>query len=222
LVLLFISPAFAQLTTTKLLPNSYVTTHGSDNGTPVSALDVLDESGLVSNSTEFVQFKAKSAGATYTGYRTYNLPKSIHAGSISQIRLLVNYRGPMSSTQAWTWSLFDWVNAGYFAVGNNFFAPPFSPWTILNFNLNGNNLANYVRGSDGQIRVQVVSNNTSGDADVDYEALLVTTTSTPTAPSKSFYVSTAAPASRLNAISCTTTISASNWPASMLAMLPAR
>jgi hypothetical protein len=99
LVLLFISPAFAQLTTTTLLPNSYVTTHGSDNGTPVSALDVLDESGLVSNSTEFVQFKAKSAGATYTGYRTYNLPKSIHAGSISQIRLLVNYRGPMSSTK---------------------------------------------------------------------------------------------------------------------------
>lgn len=191
LVLVFLGlSAGCTSTVTTLVPNSYVTTSGADSGTSVSALDLLDESGLTSNAAQFVQFRAKSAGTAYSGYRTYTLPGSITPGSITQIQLLVNYLGPMRQVQSWTWQIMDWSNGGFFTVGDNFFVPDASPWTILTFNLDGNNLANYVRQNDGQIRVRVFSNNTAGDADIDYEALAVTSTSIPVPPGPSFYVST--------------------------------
>ncbi len=190
LMLLFAAPAFATLINTVLVPTSYVTTHGKDSGTPVSALDKLDELGLTSDPAKFVEFEAAAAGTAYAGYRTYTLPTSIVSNSITQIQLRVNYRGPVRQTQRWTWSIFDWSHGGFFPMGDNFFAPPASPWTILTFNLGGNNLANYVRAIDRQIRVQVVSNNIAGNAGLDYEALALTSTSTPTPPGASFYVST--------------------------------
>ncbi len=163
LMLLFAAPAFATLINTVLVPTSYVTTHGKDSGTPVSALDKLDELGLTSDPAKFVEFEAAAAGTAYAGYRTYTLPTSIVSNSITQIQLRVNYRGPVRQTQRWTWSIFDWSHGGFFPMGDNFFAPPASPWTILTFNLGGNNLANYVRAIDRQIRVQVVSNNIAGN-----------------------------------------------------------
>src|SRR5712691_10508741 len=100
--LLIAGPACATLTTTVLVPTAYVTTQGSDSGAPLSAIDLVDESGLTSNATKFVQFQAQTAGTTYTGYRIYTLPSSIPAGSIIQIQLRVNYRGPVRQTQRWT------------------------------------------------------------------------------------------------------------------------
>lgn len=191
LMLLSAAPALAVLTDTVLVPASYVTTHGKDSGTPVSALDKLDESGLTTDRAKFVQFEAAAAGTTYAGYRTYTLPTSIRANAITRFELRVNYRGPVRQKQQWTWSIFDWNHGAYFPLGDNFFAPPMSPWTILTFHLEGNNLANYVRPNDRQIRIRVISNNTAGNASLDYEALTVTRTSTPTPAGRSFYVSTA-------------------------------
>ena len=191
LMLLIAVPALATLTNTVLVPASYVTTHGKDNGTPVSALDKLDESGLTTDPAKFVQLEAAAAGTTYAGYRTYSLPVSIRPNAVTQFELRVNYRGPVRQKQRWTWSIFDWVHGAFFPLGDNFFAPLSSPWTILTFRLGGNNLANYVRPSDRQIRIQVISNDMAGNAGLDYEALVVTSTSTPASAGRSFYVSTA-------------------------------
>jgi hypothetical protein len=153
-------------------------------------LEALDEDGIVVNPLRYVQFKAKSAATTYAGYRTYTLPASVTPSAIAAIGVQANYEGPAKSTQTWTWQIFDWVLNGYVTVGDNYLAPPHGPWTILAFNVGGNNLANYVRASDRQIRLQLISNNSADDAYLDYEAVVVTTTSSSPPAPRSFFVST--------------------------------
>ncbi len=181
--------AFATTTTTILVPTSYATTHGGDGGQPVANMDLLDELGLINNSNKYVEFEAASAGATYIGTRAYTLPGSISPGSIIAIQVRANYLGPAKSTQTWTWQIFDWVNNGFVTIGDNYFAPNSKPWTILTFNVGGNNLANYVRIGDGKIVLRTLSNNIAGDARLDYESLAVTSTSSPVPLGRSLYVS---------------------------------
>ena len=173
-----------------LTPTSYVTTQGGSGGEPVGNLDVLDEMGIVSNPGEYVQFKAKSAGTTYAGYRTYTLPAVVDPNSVISIQVQANFLGPAESVQSWTWQIFDWVHNAFVNIGDNYIGPEHGPWTILAFNISGNNLANYVRPSDRQIRVGFISNNAADDALLDYEALVVTSTPTPAPPGPSFYVAT--------------------------------
>src|SRR5215469_14695594 len=66
-----------------LTPTSYVTIQGGDGGEPVDNIDVRDESGIATSPARYVQFKAKSAGKTYAGYRTYTLPATVKSGSVS-------------------------------------------------------------------------------------------------------------------------------------------
>src|SRR5262249_25143932 len=174
-------------------PLSLTTTQGASEGT-VASMRILDEQRGGTNPSKFVQLRAKTAKTTYAGYRTYTLPASVNPDSVIAIEVQANYLGPAKSVQTWTWQIYDWRQKAYLSVGDNFFAPNNSPsndgpWTILSFNIGGNNLANYVNGSR-QIRLRTVSNNTAGDADLDYEALILKTTSTPLAAPRSFYVST--------------------------------
>jgi hypothetical protein len=99
------------------------------------------------------------------------------------------YEGPVRSTQIWTRQIKDFVNSGFMTIGDNFFAPNSKPWTILNFNVGGNNLANYV-SPKGEIILRVKSNNTTSNAFIDYEAITITTTSMPIAQGPAIYVST--------------------------------
>ncbi len=180
--------ASASTSNVTLTPTSYVTTHGGSGGEPVGNLDVLDEMGIVSSPNKYVKFKAKSAGTTYAGYRTYTLPAAMAPNSVISIQVQANFLDPDKSVQSWTWQIFDWVHNVFVNIGDNYIAPQHGPWTILAFNISGNNLANYVRSSDRQIRVGFISNNAADDALLDYEALVVTTTSTPAPPGPSFYV----------------------------------
>jgi hypothetical protein len=189
-IVLALASASSCTSNVTLTPTSYVTTSGGSGGEPVANLDLLDETGIASNPSSYVEFKAKSAGAPYAGYRTYFLPGSIKPDTIVSIQVQANFLGPLKSTQIWTWQIFDWAHNGFVSIGDNYIAPPHGPWTILTFNLSGNNLSNYVRPSDGQIRIGLVSNNTADDALLDYEALVVTSDPANPPPGPSFYVAT--------------------------------
>lgn len=106
------------------------------------------------------------------------------------MQLQTNFLGPLESTQTWTWQIFDWPHNAFVNIGDNYIAPQHGPWTILSFNLSGNNLANYVRPSDGQIRIGFMSNNAADDAYLYYEALTITTAPTSITPGPSLYVAT--------------------------------
>src|SRR5258708_2575572 len=177
-VVVFLCGLAVAQTTTTLVETSYVTTAGNASSQPVAtSINLLDESGTSSTWSKYVEFNT-NLNAVYAGYQLFTLPTSIAPSSVTGIQVQVNYRGPSTATQTWTWQLFNWTTNSYVTIGTNASAPSWGAWMILNFNATGT-LANYVRNSDGQIKVQLLSNNASDAADIDYEAVLVTYSSGP-------------------------------------------
>ena len=165
--------AVAQTTST-LVPSSYVTTSGTSGGqAAASSIDLLDESGSTNTWAKYVEFQTTSSN-TYAGYQIFTLPTSVAPASVTAIQLKLNYQGPLASEQVWTWQLYNWTTGLWATVGSNSVdTSGWAAWQILTFNVTGT-LANYVRASDGQMRVQLLSNNHADNVDIDYEALLVT------------------------------------------------
>jgi len=162
------------LTLTTLVPSSYTTTSGTSGGQAVAtSIDLQDESGTTNVWTKYVEFQT-TATANYAGYQVFTLPTSIAPSSVTAIQLKVNYLGPLSGVQTWTWHLFNWSTNAYVTVGTNSVdTSGWNSWQVLTFSATGT-LANYVRTSDGQMKVQLLSNNHVDNVDIDYEALLVT------------------------------------------------
>ena len=167
-----ISAQAAGSTATTLVPGSLTTTAGGTGGQPVSALDVMDQSGTANNWNNYVEFWGQSAGTAYAGYAGFTLPGSVTPSSITGLQVQVNYQGPATAAQIWTWSLYDWATSSWVSVGTNAGAPDWGAWTLLSFNASGT-LADYV-SSSGELRLQLTSNNASDNADIDYEAIVVT------------------------------------------------
>jgi N-terminal glycosyl-hydrolase-114-associated domain/Galactose oxidase, central domain len=162
------APSAAGATIT-LVPSSYVTTQGTTGGQAVaSSIDILDESGTQNVWNEYVEFDG-----SYSGYQIFALPSTIAVSSVTNMQIQVNYQGPSTANQTWTWSVYNWSTAAYVTLGTNAGAPEWGSWKILTFTVPGS-LANYINASTGQIRIQLASNNSSDSADIDYEAVIVT------------------------------------------------
>ena len=176
-------------TTSTLLPTSYTTTQGADGGQPVANLGTMNESGLANDWNNYVEFEAEYASTPYIGYTSYTLPTSITPSEVTGIQLQANYLGPNTSTQIWTWQIYDWVHSAYVTLGDNTFATGWGSWKVLNFNAWGN-LSNYVRATDGRIQIQLSSNNDADNVNIDYQAVVVTSNSSNPSSNNSYYVST--------------------------------
>lgn len=163
---------------TTLNPISYVTAAGSSGGQSVANLKVQDQSGSQNDWNKYVEFTTPGT-ASYAGYRTYNVPLAVAVSSISAIQVKANFLGPAVTSQKWTWRIYNWSTNGWTVLGDNTGAS-WSAWKAFTFNTTGT-LANYV-SSTRQIRIRIDSNNASDDADLDYEAVVITsgTTTPPT------------------------------------------
>jgi hypothetical protein len=164
----------AGATTTTLVPDSLTTTAGATGGQPVSVLDVRDQSGTPNDWNRYVEFWGQPAGTAYAGYTGFTLPGSVAPSSITGLQVQVNYQGPAAGTQIWMWSLYNWASSSWVSIGTNAAAPDWGVWTLLSFAAGGT-LADYV-SSTGALRLQLTSNNASDNADIDYEAIVVTST----------------------------------------------
>ena len=154
--------------TITLVPSSYVTTVGTSGGQAVAtSIDLLDESGTESVWNKYVEFDG-----LYAGYQVFTLPTTIAPSSVTNMQIEVNYQGPSAPNQTWTWQIYNWTTAAYVTVGTNAGAPEWGAWTMLTFTVPGT-LSNYVNSTNGQVRIQLLSNNSSDSADIDYEALTV-------------------------------------------------
>ena len=179
--------ASTQAATNTLVPTSYTTTSGTSGGQAVAtSIAIQDLSGSTDSWNKYVEF-GPNGSQKYDGYQSFTLPTSIAPASVTGIQVKVNYRGPNSSTQTWTWKIYNWATSSYTTIGTNATAPSWGNWTVLNFTVGGS-LANYVRSSDGKIQIGVSSNNTADAADIDYEAVIVTSGGG-TVPSSSSVVS---------------------------------
>lgn len=165
--------ASALAATNTLVPTSYTTTTGSSGGQAVAtSIAIQDLSGTTDTWAKYVEF-GPNGSQKYDGYQSFTLPTSIPPSNVTGIQVKVNYRGPSSSTQTWTWKIYNWATSSYTTIGTNAAAPSWGSWTVLNFTVGGS-LANYVRSSDGKIQIGLSSNNTADSADLDYEAVVVT------------------------------------------------
>ena len=154
--------------TITLVPSSYVTTVGTSGGQAVAtSIDLLDESGTENIWNKYVEFDG-----LYAGYQVFTLPTTIARSSVTNMKIEVNYQGPSAPNQTWTWQIYNWATATYVTVGTNAGAPEWGAWTILTFTVPGT-LSNYVNSTNGQVRIQLSSNNSSDSADIDYEAVIV-------------------------------------------------
>lgn len=160
------APALAATTT--LAPASITTSAGSiGSGQTVANLAVRDQSGTQDTWNKYVEF----IGA-YDGYRSYALPGSVNPADVTAVEVSVNYRGPATAQQTWTWSLYNWTTSSWTSVGTNATAPAWGSWKLLSFP-SPSGAAAYVSGT-GAIRVQLKANNATDAADIDYESVLVT------------------------------------------------
>jgi len=182
------SIASAQLITSTLAPVAAEAVRGRNGGQPVSVLSTIHESGL-SSDKNYVEVYARTVNSPYTGTMSYTLPSAITPSSIMSMQIRADYRGPAASSQKWTWQIFDWVHEAYVTVGDNIFAPNWGAWKVLNFNMWGN-LADYVRPTDGAIKVQLLSDNQADDADIEYQAIVVTSNSANHPDNHLLYVAT--------------------------------
>ena len=180
---IFLATPSAYAATTVIAPSSMASTKGSVvSGGVVGNLAVKDQTGTQDTFSKYVEFNTVSTG--YAGYRQYQVPTSTAPSSVTSIAVDANYRGPSNSEQAWTWSLYNWSTSTWTTVGTNAGA---TSWTWKSFSFaSPSSAASYV-SSAGLVRVQLSAANGVDNALLDYEAITVTSGSTPpadtTAPS---------------------------------------
>ncbi len=190
-----LNPAASLAATVVITPGSYTTTAGADGGQAVAKLQVQDQSGSQNNWNKYVEFTTPGS-ATYAGYRSYTVPGSVAPATVTAIQVQANFLGPAPADRTWTWRIYDWTSSAWVVLGTNSGAS-WSAWTMLTFNATGT-LSNYINSSTSEIRIGLISNNTSDNADLDYEAVTLTTgaagaTATPTATRTATATATATP-----------------------------
>jgi branched-chain amino acid transport system substrate-binding protein len=133
-------------------------------------MHVKDQSGSADDPLKYVLFQTPSA--TYQGYRAYTLPVIVSTGTVTNIKININYKGPARSTQTWSWYLFNWVSNRWVKVGDNTGAVA-NAWKALQFNVTASP-TDYINNLTREIRLRLVSNNASGNAKLDFESIQIT------------------------------------------------
>jgi len=158
-----------------LFPASITNLAGNTGGEPVDNLSVMDQSASEDDPARYVTFL--TPGTVYKGYRQYYLPSTILRSRVRALAVNVNYKGPASTTQAWSWYLYNWSTAAWVRIGGNSTALP-DVWKLFAFN--PTSPLSYIR-STGEIRLLLVSNNSNSDAKLDFESIKITYYIPPTA-----------------------------------------
>jgi predicted outer membrane repeat protein len=157
-----------------LTPSSFTTQFGITSGSP-SSLSLLDQSEADDDPAAYVSFQTPEG--IYLGEHSFFLPEDAQTRLISTMLLQVNFKGPASSTQVWTWSIYDPNSGMWIKVGDSIGAEA-EQWQSLIFRIR--QPWRFVSPGN-EIRVQLKSNNANGDAKIDYQALHVTYLSIPVA-----------------------------------------
>lgn len=156
-------------------PTSYRTQFGGSNGSPVSVMGVMDQSGVEDNPQAYVSFTTPNI--FYTGLHTFYLPTGTTRTSITSMKMMVNYKGPVSATQTWTWYMYNFTKRVWTVIGSNSGVTTADTWSSIEFAVI--TPVEFISAL-GEIRVMLRSSNTTEDAKIDYEVLVLNTDTSPT------------------------------------------
>ena len=157
-----------------LTPASLTTQYGATSGS-ISSLSLLDQTGADDNPAAYISFQTPNT--LYLGYRSFSMPDDSRSNLISTMLLQVNFKSP-SSTQIWTWSVYDWNKDLWIKLGDSI-GVTVDQWETLLFRIP--NPQGFV-SPRGEIRIQLRSSNGDANAKIDYEALHITYLSIPVTP----------------------------------------
>jgi|GEM_PF-2044523 len=158
-----------------LTPSSLTTQFGATSGS-IPSLGLLEQFGAEDDPATYVSFQTPNG--VYYGYLSFTLPADAQTRLISTMLLQVNFKGPSSSTQTWTWSMYDWDKNLWIKLGDSIGITA-DQWETLLFRIP--NPKRYI-SQRGEIHTQLNSNNANDDAKIDYEALHITYLSIPATP----------------------------------------
>lgn len=168
IVFLSVETVLALSGSVNIKPVSYTLQSGNMVG-DILALNVQDQTGTQNDSSKYVMFSTPSVISQ--GYFTYKFPSDILLTNMTRLQVKVNYKGPIPATQRWTWKLYDWKSGIWVQVGSNSGVTA-NVWKVLTFKASGY-LARFV-DSNGDIRVQLISNNAGKNAKIDMQFVKVT------------------------------------------------
>jgi len=146
-----------------IYPKSLQTQKGSNSDVSLSALATKDQKSTQDSWDKYIEFYGSSEA--FQGVFTFDA-SDIDASSVGTYTLDVNFKGPVSTNQVWSFEFFDAATNTWIQAGDNSDAKSWK-WTSLSF-CGTNDFASLV--ADGNIQVRMTS--TEGDdCDVDYLAI---------------------------------------------------
>ena len=158
-----------------LSPISQTTQFGTTSGS-LSTLSLLQQTGSGDIPAAYVSLQTPNT--VYFGYHSFRLPEDTRPDLISTMLLQLNFKGPTSVSQVWTWSVYDWNSGQWITLGDSIGAKP-NEWKTILFQIRQ---PRRYFSSSGDIRIQVKSNNADGDAKIDYEGIHITYLAVPATP----------------------------------------
>ncbi|MFT3892415.1 MAG: choice-of-anchor Q domain-containing protein [Anaerolineales bacterium] len=175
------TPRYPILKSGALTSASLTSQFGTTSGSP-SSLNLFDQSGTQDNPDAYVSFQTLE-DTFYLGYQSFTLPADAQAKLVSTMLLQVNFKAPASPHQVWTWSIYNWSTGMWIPLGDSIGTTP-DEWQTLLFHIR--QPRRYISAA-GEIRIQLLSENTGGAVKIDYQALHITylsfpATATPEAP----------------------------------------
>ena len=141
---------------------------GGTDGQPLDNLFVKDQSSKQNNHDKYITFTTPNE--IFKGTRDYSLPVYIPQEAITGLKVIVNFRGPIKTKQAWIWMAYNWTKGKWIKIGDNGSVTA-NKWKLLTFVIK--KPQQYMDGN-GLIRILTKSNNASGNAKIDYESVRAT------------------------------------------------
>ena len=155
-------------TRSAVLPTIHVRTQTGSTSGSAASIGTLDQSGLDDDPSTYIRFE--TPGKNHLGYLFYSLPSGVKPSSVMSMKLLVNLKGPGSSTQLWTWHVYDRTRRKWIRIGDTTGVKA-GEWQLLTFSL-----SNPVRflSSGLEICIRLTSSNASDDMKIDYSVIQLT------------------------------------------------
>lgn len=146
-----------------ILPVDLKTAKGATSGS-LQSLGLLQQKGSADDPASYINFQTPNS--LYNGYVIYRLPKNVGAKQISGMALEVNYKAPAPAIQKWILSIYDWKAKKWIKLGETKVAS--GVWQSHIFMLPS--FRRYI-SAEGELRVQLRSNNAAEDVKVDFAVI---------------------------------------------------
>ncbi len=127
-------------------------------GQTASALTTAELTGTTDVWTDYVELSPATRIVC-----NYALPSGVTSAAVKSLGLQVNYRGPIVTSQLWTFEVLDTTTGAWTPLGDNTFAGDWS-WTAHIFTV-PTPLARFFSGGTLQIRYGTTSNTDASDID---------------------------------------------------------